>query len=70
MALFAELAFSETGYEFSVGTGDYGGTNIMHVTSAISSSTWAALTNAHPFFQIGDNYAVGAYFEVAENVDT
>jgi hypothetical protein len=64
--LWTELVFSETGYDFAVSKTGYGNTDYLHGTKSIAPATWAALANAHPFFQLGDNYTAGAYFEVAE----
>jgi hypothetical protein len=60
------VVFSETGYDFAVSKTGYGNTDYLHGTKAIGAATWAALADAHPFFQIGDNYTAGAYFQVAD----
>jgi hypothetical protein len=64
--LYTEVAFSETGYDYTVSKLGYGGTDFLHGTKTYGPSTWTALGDAHVFFQLGDNYAAGAYFEVAE----
>lgn len=65
--LYTELKFSPTGYDFAVSKLGYGQTDFLHGTKNVGTPTWwAALATAHPFIQIGDNYQVGAYFELAE----
>ena len=63
--LWTEIIFSETGYDFAVSKTGYGDTDFLHGTKAIGASTWDALADARLFFQIGDNYVAGAYFDVA-----
>jgi hypothetical protein len=63
--LYVQIAFTPAGYDYRVSTTSYGNTNVFGATGAIAPSTWTALATAHPFFQIGDNYAAGAFFEVA-----
>ena len=63
--LWTEVIFSETGYDYAVSKTGYGNMDFLHGTKSIGASTWDALANAHPFFQLGDNYTAGAYFEVA-----
>ena len=64
--LYTEYKFSEAGHmwEYSIGTGGYGGTSIAHGITTFAS--WDALKTARPYFWIGDNYAAGAHFELAE----
>jgi hypothetical protein len=66
--LYTQIVFTQDGsnfgYDISVSTTGYGGTNIYHAAGA-GRPTWTALATAHLFFQIGDNYVAGAYFEVA-----
>jgi hypothetical protein len=64
--LYTQFVFSETGYQFSVSKTGYGNTDFLSGSKAYGPTTWADLANAHVFFQFGDNYAAGAYFEVAE----
>jgi hypothetical protein len=60
------LVFSSAGYSFAISRVGYGGTDFLHGTKTIPTSTWDLLVAARPFFQIGDNYAAPSYFEVAE----
>jgi hypothetical protein len=64
--LYTQLVFSETGYQFAVSKTGFGNTDYLHGSFAYGPTTWAALAHARVFFQFGDNYAPGAYFEVAE----
>ena len=64
--LFTRFVFSETGYQFSVSKTGYGNTDFLSGSWSYGTSTWAGLADGHVFFQFGDNYASGAYFEVAE----
>jgi len=64
--LWTEISFSSSGYSFAVSKTGYGDQDFLHGSKGISSAQWAALADAHPFFQLGDNYASGAYFQVAE----
>lgn len=65
--LYTEYAFSEAGHawEYSIGTGGYGTTDIAHGVTALADGAWIALAKARPFIWIGDNYAAGAYLELA-----
>jgi hypothetical protein len=63
--LYSQIVLANSTYDISVSTTGYGGTNIYHVAGPLVPTTWTALATAHPFFQISDNYAAGAYFEVA-----
>jgi hypothetical protein len=63
--VYTQIVFSAGTYDWSVGTTAYGDTDIWHAAGALAPASWTALAAAHPFFQIGDNYAAGAYFEVA-----
>ena len=63
--LFTQIVLAQGTYDISVSTSGYGGTNIWHAAGALAPATWTALAAAHPFFQIGDNAAAGAYFELA-----
>jgi hypothetical protein len=63
--LYTQIVMANSTYDISVSTSGYGGTNIWHAAGALAPATWTALATAHPFFQIGDNYAAGAYFELA-----
>jgi len=64
--LYTEYKFSEAGHmwEYSIGTSGYGGTSIAHGIQAFAA--WDALKTARPYLWIGDNYAAGAHFELAE----
>ena len=64
--LYTQFVFSETGYQFSVSKTGYGNTDFLSGSKAYGPATWDALADAHVFFQFGDNYAAGAYFEIAE----
>jgi hypothetical protein len=66
--LYTEYKFSEAGHmwEYSIGTGGYGGTSIAHGHVALASTSWDALKTARPYFSIQDNYKAGAHFELAE----
>jgi hypothetical protein len=64
--LWTEITFSSTGYDFAVSKTGYGDSDFLHGTKPIAPATWASLAAVHPFFQLGDNYAAGAYFKVAE----
>lgn len=64
--LYTQFVFSETGYQFSVSKTGYGNTDFLSGSKAYGPATWDALADAQVFFQFGDNYAAGAYFEVAE----
>ena len=64
--LYTQFVFSETGYQFSVSKTGYGNTDFLSGSKAYNSATWNALADAHVYFQFGDNYTAGAYFEVAE----
>ncbi|EXI68713.1 MAG: PEP-CTERM motif protein [Candidatus Accumulibacter adjunctus] len=64
--LWTEVTFSANHYDFTVSKTGYGNTDFLHGSKAIASTTWDALVAAHPFFQLGDNYVAGAYFEVAD----
>lgn len=65
--LYTEYKFSEAGntWEYSIGTGTYGATNLAHGISTMAPASWTALATARPFIWLGDNYAAGAYLELA-----
>lgn len=64
--LYTEIAFSETGYLFSVSKTGYGNTDFLSGSKTYGPTTWAGLASGRVYFQLGDNYQPGAYFEVAE----
>ena len=64
--LYTQFVFSQTGYQFSVSKTGYGNTDFLSGSKAYGAATWDGLADAHLFFQFGDNYKAGAYFEVAE----
>jgi hypothetical protein len=66
--LYTEYKFSEPGHmwEYSIGTGGYGGTSIAQGITAMAPASWTALATARPYIWIGDNYAAGAHLELAE----
>lgn len=64
--LYTRFVFSQTGYQFFVSRTGYGNTDFLYGSKTYGSTTWDALANGHLFFQLGDNYNAGAYFEVAE----
>jgi hypothetical protein len=64
--LYTRFVFSQTGYQFFVSTTGYGNTDFLSGSWSYGAPTWNALADAHVFFQFGDNYVSGAYFEVAE----
>ena len=64
--LYTEFVFSESGYDFAVSKTGYGNNDFLFGSKTYGSTTWDALADAHVYFQFGDNYAAGAYFQVAE----
>jgi hypothetical protein len=64
--LYTEIAFSETGYLFSVSKTGYGHTDFLSGSKTYGPTTWAGLADGRVFLQLGDNYYPSAYFEVAE----
>lgn len=64
--LWTEVTFSANHYDFTVSKTGYGNTDFLSGSKTIASATWDALVAVHPFFQLGDNYLAGAYFEVAD----
>lgn len=64
--LYTEFVFSESGYDFAVSKTGYGNKDFLYGSKIYGPSTWDALADAHVYFQFGDNYGAGAYFEVAE----
>jgi len=64
--LYTEFVFSESGYDFAVSKTGYGNHDFLYGSKIYGASTWDALADAHVYFQFGDNYVAGAYFEVAE----
>jgi hypothetical protein len=64
--LFTQFVFSQTGYQFYVSKTGYGNTDFLSGSKTYGAATWDGLADAHLFFQFGDNYRAGAYFEVAE----
>ncbi len=64
--LWTEVSFFADHYDFTVSKTGYGNTDFLHGSKTIASTTRDALVAVHPFFQLGDNYVAGAYFEVAQ----
>jgi hypothetical protein len=64
--LYTKVQFSQTGYQFWVSKNGYGDTDFLNGSFTYDSTTWNALSNAHFSFWLGDNYAAGAYFQIAE----
>jgi hypothetical protein len=66
--IYTEYKFTDVGHvwEYSIGTSGYGSTNLAHGTTPMAQASWTALAKARPFIWLGDNYAAGAYLEVAK----
>jgi PEP-CTERM motif len=64
--LWAEVKFSAAGYDFAISKTGYGSQDYLHGSKPYATTVWDKLAAAKPFFQIGDNYTAGAYFEVSE----
>ncbi len=64
--LYTEISFKETGYTYSVNYQGYEQTNFLNGSFAYSSTTWQDLADAHFWFNYGDVYKAGSYYELAE----
>ncbi|MFH0730512.1 MAG: DUF4214 domain-containing protein [Pseudomonadota bacterium] len=63
---YTEFIFSSIGYNFTVSKTGYGDTDFLHGAKTGDAAWFNSLGDARVFFQMGDNYTAGAYFEVAE----